>query len=68
MNTLISDYEGVIKMLIDACADLTDTDLNQVVTFGHGNEKQATMRWGLWHMADHELMTIDRFYIDGKMR
>ncbi|MNP06469.1 hypothetical protein D3C76_984530 [compost metagenome] len=55
-------------MLIDACAELTDTDLNQVVTFGHGNEKQATIRWGLWHMADHELMTIDRFYIDGKMR
>lgn len=53
LNTLISKYEGVIKMLRDSCAQLTDTDLDKVVNFGHENEKQATIRWGLWHMADH---------------
>ncbi|WP_433617094.1 DinB family protein [Paenibacillus cellulositrophicus] len=32
---------------------LTDADLEKTVTFGHENEKQATIRWGIWHMADH---------------
>lgn len=53
LNTLMSKYEGVIKMLKDTCTQLTDADLDIVVTFGHENEKQATIRWGLWHMADH---------------
>ncbi len=53
LNTLMSKYEGVVKMLKDTCTQLTDADLDKVVTFGHENEKQATIRWGLWHMADH---------------
>lgn len=53
LNTLMSIYEGVIRMLKDSCTQLTDADLDKVVTFGHENEKQATIRWGLWHMADH---------------
>ncbi|MBW5447153.1 DUF664 domain-containing protein [Cohnella sp. CFH 77786] len=53
LNTLMSKYEGVLSMLKDSCSQLTDGDLDQVVTFGHENEKQATLRWGLWHMADH---------------
>lgn len=53
LNTLMSTYEGVIKMLKDTCTQLKDADLDIVVTFGHENEKQATIRWGLWHMADH---------------
>ena len=53
LNTLMSQYEGVLQMLEDTCAQLTDADLDNVVTFGHHNEKQATIRWGLWHMADH---------------
>ncbi|MNN17272.1 DinB superfamily protein [compost metagenome] len=51
--SLMSEYEGVLKMLKDSCTQLTDADLDNVVTFGHENEKQATIRWGLWHMADH---------------
>ncbi|WP_028543298.1 DinB family protein [Paenibacillus taiwanensis] len=51
--TLMSDYKDVIHMLKDTCTQLTDDDLDKVVTFGHENEKQATIRWGLWHMADH---------------
>lgn len=50
MNTLMSKYEGVLRMLKDSCTQLTDADLDKVVTFGHENEKQATIRWGLWHM------------------
>lgn len=49
----MSKYEGVIEMLKDTCSQLTDTDLDKVVIFGHENEKQATIRWGLWHIADH---------------
>lgn len=53
LNTLLSKYEGIIDMLKDSCTRLTDVDLEKVVTFGHENEKQATLRWGIWHMADH---------------
>ncbi|WP_124115702.1 DinB family protein [Paenibacillus xylanexedens] len=52
-DTLISRYEGVLTLLKETCAHLADADLDRVVTFGHQNEKQATIRWGLWHMADH---------------
>jgi uncharacterized damage-inducible protein DinB len=53
LDSLISKYEVVLNMLKETCTQLTDADLNNIVTFGHENEKQATIRWGLWHMADH---------------
>ncbi|GAA0841698.1 DinB family protein [Paenibacillus glucanolyticus] len=53
LETLISNYEGVLNTLKDTCTQLTDADLDNIVTFGHENEKQATIRWGLWHIADH---------------
>jgi uncharacterized damage-inducible protein DinB len=53
LSTLMSTYVGVITMLKDACTQLTDDDLARIVTFGHENEKQATIRWGIWHIADH---------------
>lgn len=53
IHTLMSDYQEVIRMLEVTCKQLADSDLNQVVYFGHHNEKQATIRWGLWHIADH---------------
>ncbi|GGD62031.1 DinB family protein [Paenibacillus nasutitermitis] len=52
-DTLTSQYDAVIVMLKEACQQLTDSDLDNVIRFGHENEKQATIRWGLWHMADH---------------
>ncbi|MFB9328933.1 DinB family protein [Paenibacillus aurantiacus] len=52
-HTLMAQYEEVMNMLEEACVQLTDADLARVVTFGHDNEKQATLRWGLWHIADH---------------
>lgn len=53
LSTLMSYYDDVMQMLTEVCAQLTDTDLNKVVLFGHNDEKQATIRWGIWHMADH---------------
>lgn len=53
LDVLLNDYETVIGMLREACTQLTDEDLIRVVTFGHHNEKSATIRWGLWHIADH---------------
>lgn len=53
LDTLTSNYEDVMRMLRDVCSELTDAGLEQVVTFGHQNEKQASIRWGIWHMADH---------------
>ncbi|MFX3631386.1 MAG: DinB family protein [Candidatus Pristimantibacillus sp.] len=53
LNTMMSRYEGVLMMLKETCTLLTDADLDKIVAFGHENEKQATIRWGLWHMADH---------------
>ncbi|GAA0133933.1 DinB family protein [Paenibacillus sp. YSY-4.3] len=51
--TLLSDYQGILSMLKDACNELKDADLDEIVTFGHENEKRATIRWGIWHIADH---------------
>jgi Protein of unknown function (DUF664). len=53
LNILISDYDGVLAKLKEVCTQREDTDLDTVVAFGHNNEKQATIRWGLWHIADH---------------
>ena len=53
LSTLMYNYEQVLNMLEAACTQLIDADLDRVVNFGHDNEKQATIRWGIWHMADH---------------
>ncbi|MFC4403768.1 DinB family protein [Gracilibacillus xinjiangensis] len=53
LNTLLTKREKVLGMLRDACIQLKDEELDRVVAFGHENEKLATIRWGLWHMADH---------------
>ncbi|MCM3126952.1 DinB family protein [Paenibacillus provencensis] len=53
IDTFMSNYTEVLSMLRDTCRQLSDRDLDQVVRFGHMNEKEATIRWGIWHMADH---------------
>lgn len=53
LDTLMSSYDYVLSMLKETCILLQEEDLEKVVSFGHENEKQATIRWGLWHMADH---------------
>ena len=52
-DTLISQHQLIMNMLQETCTNLTDADMDIVVTFGHRSEKQASVRWGLWHMADH---------------
>lgn len=49
-DTLISQYEVVLTHLKETCTHLADSDLDRLVTFGHQNEKQATIRWdyGIW--------------------
>ncbi|WP_307067869.1 DinB family protein [Alkalibacillus filiformis] len=53
LESLMCEYESVLTMVKDTCEQLTDPDLDRVVTFGRNNENQATIRWGLWHIADH---------------
>lgn len=53
LKSLMDNYETVLNMFEAACTQLLDADLDKVVNFGHENEKQATIRWGIWHMADH---------------
>ncbi|MGI2294263.1 DinB family protein [Paenibacillus sp. GXUN7292] len=73
LNTLMSNYEGVLKMLKETCTQLKDADLDRVVTFGHENEKQSTIRWGLWHMADHNryhqahIIQLRKWYNDSSL-
>ncbi|WP_316245034.1 hypothetical protein [Gracilibacillus massiliensis] len=49
----MSECQSLLVMFNDICLNLTDADLDKVVQFGFNNEKQATIRWGIWHMADH---------------
>jgi len=53
ISELMSNYEDVMKLLEETCIRLANHDLDKIVKFGHRNEKQATIRWGLWHIADH---------------
>ncbi|UOQ84928.1 DinB family protein [Gracilibacillus salinarum] len=50
---LMSAYDQVLLLLREVCLQLTDAELLRKVSFGHEDEKTATIRWGLWHMADH---------------
>jgi hypothetical protein len=38
-------------MFESVCIGLTDADLNRRVYYENGSE--ATIRWGIWHIADH---------------
>jgi hypothetical protein len=50
-QTLIEEYDQSQKMIRDVCLMKTDNELDQVVPFENGNT--ATVRWGIWHIADH---------------
>ncbi|SHM44967.1 DinB family protein [Gracilibacillus kekensis] len=52
-GTLVSECQSLLVMFNHICLTLTDAGLDKVVQFGFNNEKQATIRWGIWHMADH---------------
>ena len=51
LDVLIHDYDDVIGMIKSLCHQLRDKQLNQTVEYENGNE--ATIKWGIWHIADH---------------
>lgn len=51
LDVLINDYDDVIRMIKSLCYQLTDQQLNQQVEYENGYE--ATIKWGIWHIADH---------------
>ncbi|MDP4095401.1 DinB family protein [Paenibacillus sp. P96] len=51
LEDLFSQYDRVQDMFRQACLILTDEDLERKVPYENGAE--ATVRWGIWHIADH---------------
>lgn len=51
LEILINDYDEIIAMIKSLCCELTDKQINQTVDYENG--KEATIRWGIWHIADH---------------
>lgn len=48
---LIDSYDKVQAMFRLECTKLSEEGLNNVVSYENG--KTATIRWGIWHIADH---------------
>ncbi|HFK1529157.1 hypothetical protein CON42_08435 [Bacillus thuringiensis] len=51
LKSLFTDYDDVFNMFKSTCYRLTNSELNKIVSYE--NEKNATIQWGIWHMADH---------------
>lgn len=51
LETLFSEYDEVQEMLRTVLLQKNDGDLDRPVPFENGN--YATIRWSIWHMADH---------------
>ncbi|GAB6612359.1 MULTISPECIES: DinB family protein [Bacillus] len=51
LQQLMQDYEAVQRMLYEECMKLTENDLTREVFYEMG--ENATIRWGIWHIADH---------------
>jgi uncharacterized damage-inducible protein DinB len=51
LETLLTDYDDVFNMFKSVCYQLTDSELDKIVEYENG--KEATIRWGIWHIADH---------------
>jgi len=51
LETLLEEYDSVQQFFKNVCLQLSDQDLIKIVPFGNGNT--ATVRWGIWHIADH---------------
>lgn len=51
LDILINEYDDVVGMIKSICYQLSDSQLKQKVKYE--NENDATIRWGIWHMADH---------------
>ncbi|KIL36334.1 hypothetical protein SD71_08575 [Cohnella kolymensis] len=51
LHVLLEEYEQIQDMFREVCKKLSDADLDKVVPFENGNS--STIRWGIWHIADH---------------
>jgi len=51
LQQLMQDYEAVQHMFYEECMKLTENDLTREVFYEKG--ETATIRWGIWHIADH---------------
>lgn len=51
LQILLDEYEHIQQMFRMVCLQKTDDDLLTIVPFENGN--QASVRWGIWHIADH---------------
>jgi uncharacterized damage-inducible protein DinB len=51
LKTLIKEYDHIQEMFRSVCEGLRDNDLLNVVPFENGNS--STVKWGIWHVADH---------------
>ncbi|MDA1677813.1 DinB family protein [Bacillus cereus group sp. TH152-1LC] len=51
LQQLMQDYEAVQHMLYEECMKLAENDLTREVFYEKG--ESATIRWGIWHIADH---------------
>ena len=50
LHVLLEEYDQVIIELKDFCLRLSDSELERIVDY---DGEQVTIRWGLWHLADH---------------
>ncbi|HDR4423719.1 TPA: DinB family protein [Bacillus cereus] len=51
LQELMQDYDAVQRMIYEECMKLTENDLTREVFYEKG--ENATIRWGIWHIADH---------------
>lgn len=51
LQQLMQDYKAVQHMFYEECMKLTENDLTRQVFYEKG--ENATIRWGIWHIADH---------------
>ncbi|MGH1285917.1 DinB family protein [Bacillus toyonensis] len=51
LQELMKDYEAVQQLFYEECMKLTENDLTREVFYEKGED--ATIRWGIWHIADH---------------
>ena len=51
LDVLLKEYDDVMDMIKTLCQQLTDLQLTRIIEYENGN--QATIQWGIWHIADH---------------
>ncbi|TFE19284.1 DinB family protein [Cohnella luojiensis] len=51
LEDLITEYDEIQLKLKLICKQFKDEDLETQIPFENGNK--ATIKWGIWHIADH---------------